>query len=41
MQQMIRAGLVLNVLGVIVLALFAYYILPMTLDLGLATSTSP
>ena len=41
MQQMIRAGLVLNVLGVIVLALFAYFILPMTLDLGLVTSTSP
>ena len=34
MQQMIRAGLVLNVLGVFVLGLFAYYILPLTLDLS-------
>ena len=34
MQQMIRAGLVLNVFGVFVLGLFAYYILPLTLDLS-------
>ena len=34
MQQMIRAGLVLNVLGIFVLGLFAYYILPLTLDLS-------
>jgi len=34
MQQMIRAGLVLNVLGVFVLGLFAYFILPLTLDLS-------
>ena len=37
MQQMIRAGLVLNVLGIFVLGLFAYYILPLTLDLSADT----
>ena len=34
MRQMIRAGLVLNILGAIVLALFAYYFLPVTLELS-------
>ena len=33
MQQMIRAGLVLNIIGAFVLALFALYILPRTMDL--------
>ena len=34
MRQMIRAGLVLNIIGTIVLALFAYFVLPLALDLS-------
>ena len=42
MQQMIRAGLVLNIIGAFVLALFALYILPRVMDLGgLCSGSTP